>query len=65
MWQRHKESHERRAAAWSSERRDEPTTPLNAQWRLNETLAYLLHLEATGRAERLPGEVEHWRSTLP
>jgi len=66
MWQRHKESQERRAAAWSSERRDdEPTTPLNVQWRLNETLAYLLHLETTGRAERLPGEVEHWRSTLP
>ena len=46
MWQRHKESRERRAAAWSSERRDdEPTTPLSAQWRLNETLACLLHLE--------------------
>jgi hypothetical protein len=29
------------------------------------TLAYLLHLETTGRAERLPGEVEHWRSILP
>jgi hypothetical protein len=29
------------------------------------TLAYLLHLETTGRAERLPGEVEHWRPILP
>jgi hypothetical protein len=29
------------------------------------TLAYLLHLETTGRAKRLPGEVEHWRPILP
>ena len=43
---------------------DEPTTPFNADWRLNETLAYLIHLEATNRAERLAGEVEHWRSIL-
>jgi hypothetical protein len=28
-------------------------------------LAYLLHLETTSRADRLPGEVEHWRSILP
>ncbi len=43
---------------------DSPLTPLNANRRLNETLAYLTHLEATGRAERLPGEPEHWRSTI-
>jgi hypothetical protein len=43
---------------------DSPLTPLNANWRLNETLAYLTCLEATGRAERLPGEPEHWRSTI-
>jgi hypothetical protein len=29
------------------------------------TLAYLLHPDTTGRAERLPGEVENWRSILP
>jgi len=43
---------------------DSPLTPLNANWRLNETLAYLTHLEATGRSERLPGEPERWRSTI-
>jgi glyoxylase-like metal-dependent hydrolase (beta-lactamase superfamily II) len=37
-------------------------TPLNANWWLSETLCYLLHLERTGRAERLPGEPERWRS---
>ncbi len=31
-------------------------TPLNANWWLSETLCYLRHLEATGRAERIPGE---------
>ena len=43
---------------------DDPTTPLNANWRLTETLAYLTHLEATGRAERERGEQERWRSNL-
>ena len=47
----------------------EPLTPLNANWWLNETLAYLTHLERTGRAERIPGdsstEPERWRSSLP
>ena len=37
----------------------EPVTPLNANWWLDETLAYLIHLEATGRAERIPGETPH------
>jgi glyoxylase-like metal-dependent hydrolase (beta-lactamase superfamily II) len=37
-------------------------TPLNANWWLSETLCYLLHLERTGRAERIPGEPERWRS---
>ena len=46
----------------------EPVTPLNANWWLNETLAYLTHLEATGRAQRIPGgaptEPERWASRL-
>ena len=32
----------------------------NAQWLLSETLAFLTHLEATGEARRVPGEVERW-----
>jgi glyoxylase-like metal-dependent hydrolase (beta-lactamase superfamily II) len=48
---------------------DEPVTPLNATWLLNETLAYLTHLERTGRARRIPGdsstEPERWISTVP
>ncbi len=39
---------------------DEPLTPLNAQWWLNETLVWLGHLEATGRAARIPGDPERW-----
>ena len=46
----------------------EPVTPLNANWWLNETLAYLTHLEKTGRAERIPGatptEPERWASRI-
>jgi glyoxylase-like metal-dependent hydrolase (beta-lactamase superfamily II) len=38
----------------------EPVTPETGRWRLNETLSYLTHLEATGRARRLPGEPERW-----
>jgi glyoxylase-like metal-dependent hydrolase (beta-lactamase superfamily II) len=40
-------------------------TPLNANWWLSETLAYLTHLEVSGRAERVPGEdggPERWRA---
>jgi glyoxylase-like metal-dependent hydrolase (beta-lactamase superfamily II) len=40
-------------------------TPLNANWWLSETLCYLTHLEAEGRAERVPGEdgaPERWRA---
>ncbi|MCW3049910.1 MAG: fold metallo-hydrolase [Solirubrobacterales bacterium] len=33
----------------------EPITPMNANWRLSETLCYLRHLEVTGRAERKAG----------
>jgi glyoxylase-like metal-dependent hydrolase (beta-lactamase superfamily II) len=33
----------------------EPLTPMNANWRLSETLCYLRHLEVTGRAERSVG----------
>jgi glyoxylase-like metal-dependent hydrolase (beta-lactamase superfamily II) len=39
---------------------DAPLTPLNANWWLNETLVWLTHLEATGRARRIPGEPERW-----
>jgi glyoxylase-like metal-dependent hydrolase (beta-lactamase superfamily II) len=38
----------------------EPITPMNANWRLGETLACLRHLEVTGGAERIPGEPERW-----
>jgi glyoxylase-like metal-dependent hydrolase (beta-lactamase superfamily II) len=37
-------------------------TPMNANWWLSETLCYLTHLEREGRAERIPGEPERWRS---
>ena len=37
-------------------------TPMNANWWLSETLCYLTHLERSGRAERIPGEPERWRS---
>jgi glyoxylase-like metal-dependent hydrolase (beta-lactamase superfamily II) len=37
-------------------------TPLNANWWLSETLCYLTHLERAGRAARIPGEPERWRS---
>jgi len=37
-------------------------SPMNANWWLSETLCYLMHLEGTGRAERIPGEPERWRS---
>jgi len=33
----------------------------NAQWWLAETLSYLTHLAAEGRAQRLPGEADRWR----
>jgi hypothetical protein len=31
---------------------------MTANWRLSETLCYLTHLQATGRAERQTGEPE-------
>jgi glyoxylase-like metal-dependent hydrolase (beta-lactamase superfamily II) len=40
----------------------ESVTPLNANWWLSETLCYLTHLEATGRARRLAGEPERWQA---
>jgi glyoxylase-like metal-dependent hydrolase (beta-lactamase superfamily II) len=40
----------------------EAITPMNANWWLSETLCYLVHLERTGRAERIEGEPERWRS---
>jgi glyoxylase-like metal-dependent hydrolase (beta-lactamase superfamily II) len=39
---------------------DIPFSPLTAPWLLTETLAFLLHLEVTGRARRIPGEPERW-----
>jgi len=44
----------------------EAITPMNANWWLSETLAYLTHLEATDRAWRLPGDdetPERWTSS--
>jgi glyoxylase-like metal-dependent hydrolase (beta-lactamase superfamily II) len=43
---------------------EEAITPLTANWWLTETLCYLRHLEATGRAERVDrgeGSAELWR----
>jgi glyoxylase-like metal-dependent hydrolase (beta-lactamase superfamily II) len=37
-----------------------PFTPNTAPWLLTETLAFLKHLEITGRAKRFPGEPERW-----
>jgi len=36
--------------------------PATAGWWLPETLCYLTHLEATGRARRLPGEPDRWEA---
>jgi glyoxylase-like metal-dependent hydrolase (beta-lactamase superfamily II) len=41
---------------------DEPVTPMNAQWWLNETLCYLRHLQVTGRAETDGASPERWRA---
>jgi glyoxylase-like metal-dependent hydrolase (beta-lactamase superfamily II) len=38
----------------------ESAAPHNAQRMLGETLAYLTHLEAAGRARRHPGDPERW-----
>jgi glyoxylase-like metal-dependent hydrolase (beta-lactamase superfamily II) len=32
----------------------------NAHWLLSKVLSYLTHLQATGRARRIPGEPERW-----
>jgi glyoxylase-like metal-dependent hydrolase (beta-lactamase superfamily II) len=39
---------------------DVPFSSLTAAWLLTETLAFLMHLEVTGRARRIPGEPERW-----
>jgi glyoxylase-like metal-dependent hydrolase (beta-lactamase superfamily II) len=44
---------------------DMPLSPLTAPWLLTETLAFLLHLEVTGRAHRLAGEPERWIVAKP
>ena len=41
---------------------DEPVTPMNAQWWLNETLCYLRHLQVTGRADTDGASPERWRA---
>jgi glyoxylase-like metal-dependent hydrolase (beta-lactamase superfamily II) len=41
---------------------DEPVTPMNAQWWLNETLCYLRHLQVTGRAETDGASPERWHA---
>jgi glyoxylase-like metal-dependent hydrolase (beta-lactamase superfamily II) len=38
----------------------EAITPQNANWWLSETLAYLRHLELTGRVQRIDGTPERW-----
>ena len=38
----------------------EPPTPMNTQWWLSETLAYLMHLEGRGEVARIAGEPERW-----
>ena len=37
-----------------------PFSPNTAPWLLTETLAFLNHLEVTGRARRIEGEPERW-----
>ncbi|HEX2397361.1 MAG TPA: MBL fold metallo-hydrolase [Solirubrobacteraceae bacterium] len=41
----------------------EALSAANASWWLSETLCYLVHLERTGRARRIPGEPERWEAT--
>jgi glyoxylase-like metal-dependent hydrolase (beta-lactamase superfamily II) len=41
----------------------EPVTAATGNWWLSETLAYLTHLEVTGRARRIPGEPERWTAS--
>jgi hypothetical protein len=38
----------------------EALSEATATWWMSETLAYLLHLEATGRARRVAGDPEQW-----
>ena len=40
----------------------QPVTPMTAQWWLSETLSYLTHLAADGRARRDGGEPERWQA---
>ncbi|HST54754.1 MAG TPA: MBL fold metallo-hydrolase [Solirubrobacteraceae bacterium] len=42
---------------------DSELSAQSAPWLLTETLAFLLHLEGTGRARRIPGEPERWSTT--
>ena len=37
-----------------------PLAPQNAHWLLSKILAYLTHLEAEGKVERIAGEPERW-----
>jgi glyoxylase-like metal-dependent hydrolase (beta-lactamase superfamily II) len=40
----------------------EAVSELNAHWLLSKVLCYLEHLQAGGRAERIPGEPERWQA---
>lgn len=39
---------------------DVPFVPATAPWLLMETLSFLLHLQVSGRAVKIPGEPERW-----
>lgn len=41
---------------------DVPFVPATAPWLLMETLSFLLHLQVTGRAIKIPGEPERWHT---
>ena len=42
---------------------DVPFVPATAPWLLMETLSFLLHLQVTHRAVKIPGEPERWSPT--
>jgi glyoxylase-like metal-dependent hydrolase (beta-lactamase superfamily II) len=44
---------------------DVPFSTFTAPWLLTETLSFLLHLEVSGRAQRIAGEPERWTPTKP
>jgi hypothetical protein len=42
---------------------EQAMTPMTAQWWLSETLCYLTHLEATGRATRSDDDPALWSAS--